>query len=851
MQGFARRPIAVLVCCLFAGVQVSHGAVETARAAAVRGGEVESGAAAPAASWPSDDFVPVKLQLERKLFILAAKKAPKDEDKGYHPLPVPGLQLDSGEKEKAQDVHPAFISAERIEGRSEELTEAEGEVELRKVDTLIFADRLSYRALDDEVEAHGNVRYERGEDQVSGPHMRLRISDEIGFFDKAEYRFRREVPAEFSRPVKAVQTTVSNTTTSGAPLMINVPNSYGLATTVPPRRPSDAYGRAERIDFEGHNQIRMTDATYSTCKPGDTDWYTQGSEIRLDYDKEEGKATDSTVYFKDVPIFYVPTASFSLNNQRKSGFLSGNFSASSKNGIDVTLPYYVNLAPNYDLTLFPRYMVKRGFQLGAEARYLDHHANGQVRVEYLPDDKLEQRERHAYQITHRQDLGRGLLLNLNLNGVSDDDYWQDFSSRLLHTSQEQLPRQVALSYSSGSWWSGSMQVLRYQTLNPDPTRLVARPYFLEPQIGFAGRLREVRSVDASVYGQFARFTHPEKVDANRLVAYPQIAVPIVDPAYLIIPKFGLHATHYSLEDQGAGTPSSLSRVVPTFTLDSSLAFERQTEWFGEPRIQTLEPRLYYVYIPYRNQEQIPIFDSGIADFNFAQIFTENRYTGLDRINDANQLTAAVTSRYLDAATGAERFKVMVGQRYYFTPQRTTITGETARQKNLSNFLAAFNGLVAPATYVDAAWEYDHRASQSQRFSLGGRFQPELAKVLSAGYRYTRDALGVAQVEQIDLAGQWPIAPRWYAVGRFNYSIRDKQALETIGGLEYNAGCWAARFVVQRLEAIAGSPNTSFYFQLELNDFASIGSNPIGLLRRTIPGYGKTNEMPTTSTLLTD
>lgn len=848
MPGFPRRPLAVLVCCLFAGVQLSHGAVETARVVAL-GGDGKAPAGTGELDFSRVDLEAVNLRLERKFAVLAAKKAP-DGTKGYAPVPVPGLQLDPEIEKPAKDSYPMFITADHIEGR-EDSTEAEGNVELRRVDTLVFSDRLEYRSMADEVEAQGNVVYQRGDDEVKGPHMRMKLSDRIGYFDDAEYRFRREVPNEFSRPVKVVQTEVSSTTTSGAPLMINVPANYGLQTTLPPRRPSDAYGRAKRIDFEGENQIRLTEATYSSCKPGETDWFAKGDEIQLDYDKEEGKATHATVLFKDIPLFYLPSATFSLNQQRKSGFLTGSFSASSKNGVDVTLPYYVNLAPNYDLTLYPRYMTKRGFQLGAEARYLDHNIHSEARGEYLPDDLLEERKRHAYQILHQQNLGRGLHLRVNLNGVSDDDYWQDFSSRLLHTSQQQLPRQAMLTYAPSSWWNSSLQVLTYQTLNPDPENLVARPYFLEPQISFGARARNLKAVDLSVYGQFSRFTHPDKVEGNRLVVYPQIAIPIVDPAYLVVPKFGLHATHYSLRDPGATIASSQSRVVPTFTLDSSLAFERETHWFGEPRIQTLEPRLYYVYIPYRKQDKIPVFDSGIADFNFAQIFTENRYTGLDRINDANQLTAALTTRYLDATTGGERFKAMIGQRYYFEPQRTTITGETERQRNLSNFLAAFNGLVAPATYVDAAWEYDHHQSQNQRFSVGARFQPELAKVLSAGYRTTRDALGVSQVRQIDIAGQWPLDARWYAVGRFNYSLRDHQALETIGGIEYNAGCWAARFVVQRLEAIAGSPNTSVFFQLELNDFASIGSNPIGLLRRSIPGYGKINELPSTSSLLTD
>ena len=852
MPGFARRPLAVLVCCLFAGVQASHAALDPLRLGLPLP-DSEGRTRAPAAALPDfslGDPTPVRLKLEKK-FNLLAKKTPVQATV-YRPVPVPGLDLDESTQAKGKDAYPAFISAERIEGRNDEVTEAEGEAELRKVGTLLLADKLTYWPLEDEVEAIGNVRYQQAEDEITGPHLRMKLSDQIGFFEKAEYKFRKEVANKFYRPVLAVTTAVSTSTqTGGAPLMINVPTGYGLPTSTPPRRPSDGYGQAERIDFEGENQIRLTNATYSTCKPGETDWYARADEMRLDYDRERGEVTNAAVYFKDVPIFYTPVGSFSLNHQRKSGFLSGTFAASTKNGLDLSVPYYWNIAPNYDATLYPRYMSKRGFQLGVDGQYVDYNYRGSAKLEYLPNDDIENRSRHAYNLMHNQNLGQGVTLTVNWNGVSDNRYWQDFSSRLLQTSQQQLPKQLVLGYSPGSWWSSSLQVLRYQTLNPDPEHPVARPYFIEPQLAFSGRLPNWRNADFSVYGQFSKFVHPDLVEGSRLVAYPQLALPYIDPAFIVVPKFGLHATQYSLDRQAAGTPSSLTRVVPTFTLDSSMVFEREAAWFGRNHIQTLEPRLYYVYIPYRDQRRIPVFDSGLGDFNFAQIFTENRYTGFDRVNDANQLTAGVTTRFLDANTGAERFKAMIGQRYYFEPQRTTIPGETARQKSFSNLLAAFNGLVLPSTYVDAAWEYDYHRSQSQRLSLGGRYQPELAKVLSAGYRFSRDALtGQGAVDQIDIAGQWPLSKQWYAVGRYNYSLRDSKILEAIGGVEYNAGCWAARFVVQRLAAIAGSANTTFFFQLELNDFANVGSNPIGLLRRTIPGYGKTNELPTTSNLLT-
>ncbi|HSG22416.1 MAG TPA: LPS-assembly protein LptD, partial [Azonexus sp.] len=475
-------------------------------------------------------------------------------------------------------------------------------------------------------------------------------------------------------------------------------------------------------------------------------------------------------------------------------------------------------------------------------------------LEYLPNDEVEDRKRYAYRVKHQQTFGRGFSGTLNWNGVSDDLYWQDMSSRLLQTSQTQLPKQAVLAYSPFAWLQTTTQVLRYQTLQTDPANPITPPYFLEPQISIVGYKPNVLKTDLSLIGQYSRFTHPDKVNGERFVFYPQLSLLIVHPAFQITPKVGLHMTSYKLDQPVSGTEStSFSRVLPTFSLDSTVVFERETKWLDDEYIQTLEPRLYYVNIPYKEQSnaKYPVFDSGVTDFNFAQIFSENRYSGFDRINDANQLTAALTTRLLDANTGVERFKAMIGQRYYFEPQRVSLPGEVARPANFSNFVASATGLVLPKTYADFSLEYNYHAGTFERFSVGSRFQPELGKVLSASYRYTSDPLTqLSTVSQIDVAGQWPISAQWYAVGRYNYSIRDNQLLEAIAGIEYNAGCWSTRFVGQRLQAIAGEPNNSIFVQLELTDFGSIGSNPIGLLRRSVPGYGKTNELPTSGNLLT-
>lgn len=829
---------------MFASAQVSQAATDSARLPWERevGGFATVGTPASVFELAAND-VPMNLRVERKFNVLGNNKVPLSREVGVQAPVVL----------KKDDAYPLFMIADHIEGRTDESSEAEGNVELRKAGSLIYADKVVYKPLDDELDATGHVRLLQEGTEIETPHLRMKLSEQIGFAEQANYRIVKEVENQFFEPNKTViRVASSNMATTGAPMMLNVPNSYGLPSLVPPRRPSEASGTAERTDFEGENHIRLTDATYSTCKPGETDWYLKASEIYLDYDRNVGEAKNAALLFKDVPLLYSPVASFSLNNQRRSGILPPSLSTSTKTGVDVTLPYYWNIAPNYDATFFPRYMSKRGFQLGAEARYLDHNYHGTTSIEYMPEDLIDKERRYAYQVQHQQDLGHGVSATINWNGVSDDNYWEDLTSRLLKTSETQLARRLVLAYSPFSWLQTSTQFQSYQTLQPDSTNLIAKPYALEPQLNVVGYKANLFKTDFSLLGQYSRFTHPDKkVQGDRMVFYPQWSLPIVHPAFQITPKIGLHATKYSLHDQAAGTPSSISRTLPIFSLDSTVIFERESRLLDVDYIQTLEPRLYYVHIPFKDQSKIPVFDSGLSDFNFSQIFAENRYSGFDRINDANQLTAAVTSRMLDATTGIERFKAMIGQRYYFKPQRVSIDGETTRVDNFSHLVASVNGLIWPKTYVDAAWEYNYRDSKNERLSAGLRYQPEAGKVLSAGYRYTRDPLSTTPViDQIDIAGQWPIAPRWYAVGRYNYSMRDSQALEVIGGLEYNSGCWSARLVGQRLSAISGTPNTSLFFQLELNDFGSIGSNPLSLLRRSIPGYGKTNELSSTGSLLT-
>jgi len=766
---------------------------------------------------------------------------------------------------RKSDAYPLFIRADRMEGRSEEVSEASGDVELRKAGTQVYGDRMTYWPLDDEIEAtSGNrVRLLQEGQEFTTPHLRLKLSEQVGFAESADYLMVRDVASKVYglTAVPATASTSNVAIAASSAMVTNIPASYGLPTTNPPSRPSLASGTAERAEFEGENQILLSGATFSTCKPGQTDWYLSASRMHLDYDRGVGNASNAALWFKDVPIFYTPAATFPLNSQRQSGFLSPLAAASTRTGFDLTVPYYWNIAPNYDVTFFPRYMSKRGGQIGIEARYLDYNVpapGGSYKAEYMPHDQQTDSARWGYSVVHAQNLGRGFAANVNWNAVSDDFYWQDMSSRLSQTSQVQLPQNVTLNYAPLPGLQSNLIFQRFQTLQTDPASPVLPPYFMEPQMNVLGFKSDVLGMDFGLLGQYTRFTvtpqsrliNAIRPEGDRAFIYPQLSLPFVHPAYTLIPKIGVQATQYAITPP-VGESYNLTRTLPVFSVDSSLNFERDTELLGKGFIQTLEPRLYYVNIPYRNQDAYPVFDTYINDFNFTQVFTENRYSGFDRLNDANQMTAAVSTRMLDAETGVERFKALVGQRYYFTAPRVLLPGEAPIPQGWSNLLMAFNGLVMPKTYAQANWEYNYRDAVNERLSVGMRYQPEMTKALSASYRFARNPLDqkTAQTDQFDIAGQWPLTSRLYLVGRYNFSLKDSQLLEAIAGFEYNAGCWAFRAVGQRLEAISGEPNNAIFLQLELSDFASIGNNPISLLRRSIPGYGKSNELPTSSALL--
>ncbi len=753
---------------------------------------------------------------------------------------------------------PAFVSALRLSGVVDREVVAEGDAEVRKVGTVLTGDRITYSPVEDEVEALGNVRLQQGDDVISGPRMRLKIDDQVGFVDQASYFVKRQA-ATPSGQVDArgalAEAASEDTTGFAAPRKLDIkPGQTKIKRQKLAQEVTEARGDAQRVDFEGENHYRLTESTFTTCKPGNDDWYLRAHEVRLDYDTDVGTAEDASVHFLGVPIFYSPWVSFALNNERKSGFLTPSYGTTSDSGAEISVPYYWNIAPNMDATFEPRILTKRGIQLGTEFRYLNSAFGGTYRgtdvFEYLPNDREANRDRWGVALSHVQTTNSGFSGTFNYNRVSDNDYYTDLSSQITSTSKTQLLQQGLLSYGGAGWWNASLNLQTYQTLQPDPQNPVSKPYRLLPQVTFNARQPDFFLTDSALFGQYTSFVSPDqsKVEGRRLVVQPQVSLPFVTPGWYVIPRVGVNVTHYSLSDPSPVSvlPGSISRTLPIFSVDSGLTFERASHWFGRDYTQTLEPRVFYLNIPYKNQNDIPIFDTALADFNFAQIFADNQFSGWDRINNANQVTTALSSRLIDPRNGTEIMRGMIGQIFYFTNDKVALPGASLRKWDKSDFLAAFSGQIFPKVYADAALQYDLGDQEFQRYAIGARYVPGPGKVLNASYRYNADA--ATPINEIDVSAQWPISGRWQAVGRYTYALKNDNPststttstggtpVEVIGGLEYNAGCWALRAVGHRIQTTQADSVTQFFIQLELNDFARIGSNPLSVLQRRIPGY---------------
>jgi LPS-assembly protein len=683
-----------------------------------------------------------------------------------------------------------YARAQRVSGEVDERIVLEGNAEVRRGGTVLRGDRIDYSVPDDEVTVTGNARIFRDGTIVTGPSLALKLDAQTGSMPNASF-------------------------------------FYG---------PQNGRGRCALIEFLGEDKTRLTDATYTTCAPGDDSWWVKANRLEIDRAEEVATGTGTSIHFLGVPIFASPYFQFPLGDRRRSGLLTPSFGINSKLGVEGTLPYYWDIAPNLDATITPRIMQRRGVLLQNELRYLEPTFRGTAEFDIIPDDAAFGGSRQLASLRHEYVNPIGLVGGINYNRVSDDRYFADFSRSIVTASQSVLPQEAYIGFNR-TYWNTALRITKNQTLQ-DPLAPVVKPYERVPQLTFYTHNSDWRGLDLALAVDATQFDHPTLEAGTRVIVNPSVSYPLLAPGYFVIPKLQWNATTYSLDAAARPGDARPTRSLPIASLDAGLVFERDARWFGDEAVQTLEPRLYYAYIPFRDQSTLPNFDSALADFNFAQLFTENVFVGGDRIGEANQTTAALASRMLDPASGAERLRVLIGQRFYFGSQRVTLPGGVVRTGRASDILFALSGRLANHWTTDIALDHSTEQGSLVNANAAVRWQPRPASALSVSYRYT-----AGQLNQIDLAGQWPLTPRWYGVGRANYSRLDSRWIELLGGIEYKADCWVARVVMQRFVTTTQTATTAVFFQLQLNGLASIGTSPIEQLRRNIPGYQVINPPP--------
>ena len=746
-------------------------------------------------------------------------------------LLVPGLKVSPrlGQGMASDKTMPMFIEAAEMQGDSQNNLKMKGTSAVRRQDGVLKANIIDYNKGTGVMDAQINARLIRDGNVISGTGILYKADDGTATVDQPNFW-------------------IDN---GGA-------------------------GVGSWADVYNKNQMSLTDVTYSGCPCPQPSWYIETEKLDLDFLENEGVARNGVLYFKDVPILASPYLSFPLKKERKSGFLLPTFGATSNTGVDFTQPYYFNIAPNMDMTAQLRAMSKRGLQLGDEFRYMGEKYTGMMAGTYLNKDIQTGTDRWMFTANHFQSLGNGFFAGYNVSGVSDDNYFNDFATIAVNQSTTTyLPRMAGAGWAN-EFWQTSAQVQTYQTLRP-PGTAVAPIYNKVPELMANGARFDLAGFDIQSQNTITRFEMPldnrfaygpggslrYKPDGSRAASYSSISYPIVRPGWYITPKVALSAMQYQTDWYGLeswygyGQPSN-SRVLPIMSVDSGMTFDRETTFFGKPATQTLEPRAYYLKVPYRDQSQFPVYDTTLADFNFSQAFQENIYAGgWDRIANANQATVALTTRWMDQDTGFERFSFGVAQRFYFEDQMVTLPFEVPRTNTKSEFLVGTNAALTDKISTSAVFQYDPYSNQWDRSQIIARWRPQRLAMMSLSYRYQINPPSLALYQpqgqnQISGSFQWPIAKKWYTVGRVDYSFNrvDAQSIidptvmvampkvtQGVLGVEYKGDCcWSGRVVFQRYVVSVDQTNSAVFFQLELGGIGNLGQNPMGIIGRAIPGY---------------
>lgn len=687
-----------------------------------------------------------------------------------------------------------------------------GKVDVRRGGQKLNANRATYNQTTGMVTAQGDVHLRDSEMSIFGDQAEWNLNDDSGSLIDAKYQMKQ----------------------------------------------MNARGEATHVNRQGMQSTHLKNATYTTCMEDDDFWKLNANEVDLDHDEGVGRAYGVVLRMMDVPVFYTPYISFPISDERKSGFLIPSIGNSNETGFDVSTPYYWNIAPEMDATLTPRYMSDRGLMLIGEYRYLTADSEGLVDAGFLSNDNLrsngdeinpnynESRKHFSFQQEGR--YARRWRTQVDYNYVSDRAYLEDFSGNLSLSSTTHLNRLLNVNYYGDIWRFGA-RVQGYQSLLEE----VQDPYQRLPQLTLNGLLPDqAYGLSYEFNSEFTAFDHDELVKGQRLNLEPGVSLPMGTAGFFVTPRVALKQSYYSLDNlraQSQFNESSISRTLPVVSLDSGLIFERPMSIAGNKMIQTLEPRAFYLYIPYRNQDDIPLFDTNLRTFGMGSMFSHDRFTGPDRIGDANQVTVGLTSRFIDEETGREKLRMTVGQIQYFSDRKVNLRPDARETTSDSDYIAEAVASITKEWALAGQIQWDPDTTQSSMSSLQLRYRSDDGGVFNIAHRYRRDdGENRFPLDQVDVSGSVPINDRWSVIGRYYRSLRDSTTLESLAGVEYHSCCWATRIVYRDYikdtdfinninGGIDGENRTkAIYFEIELKGLGRFGKKSESLLENSIMGY---------------
>ena len=614
-----------------------------------------------------------------------------------------------------------------------------------------------------------------------------------------------------------------------------------------------ATGQAERLVIPQENIYQLFSTRYTTCTGDNPAWQLKASQLELNNQTNIGTASNAWLEFMNVPLFYMPYMSFPLSG-RKTGLLVPSFGSSSQLGTKISVPYYLNIAPDLDATLTLENFSDRGQRILGELRFLNSRDHGQINAEYLPDDEITGQDREYLSVTHESALYPGLSTNLEYRRVSDIDYFEEFGEQLSTVNISHLESRFEAMYRQSSW-SLQGRIIEFQTLD-DTIPDSSQPYKVRPGLSFkyASPQRNLM-LKPELRADFINFERKGRVSGGRLDVEPALTFPMEFDAGFIKPRVSYHYTRYKLEDQAVTTDDEPTRELPVYSIDSGLFFERELMWANKSYIQSLEPRLFYVNIPFEDQSNLivdqsnisRVFDTSLANQSFSQLFATNRFVGADRVGDTRHLSLALTSRILDSQSGEERFSASIGRTRFFTDRKVSLPGGQLENDDFSDIFAELRATPNSNMNVNANFQWDSNLDRAR----GGRFQLQYNKpgsnILNLGYLTTRDELGVTNKEESDVSVFWPISHNWNLIARRNYNLLDNRIEELLGGVEYNSCCWAFRLVTRRSVVAVTTVNNidqlehdrSILFQFELKGLTAIGKDVKSLLHNKeygVAGY---------------